>query len=225
MNQLQINFESERPTVSARELHHFLESDTPFRLWFPRMTDYGFLENIDYTPYEFVHPQNNQSTIDYQVVIDMAKEISMIQRTEKGKEVRRYFIEVEKEWNSPEKIMQRALMIANKEIGKLKLLNDELKPKADFFDQVADSKNAIDMLQVAKVLNIRGLGRNKIFEILRDEKILMSDNLPYQKYIDCGYFRTIEQKYSKNGETHINFKTLVYQKGLDFIRRLVSHYE
>lgn len=93
-----------------------------------------------------------------------------------------------------------------------------LLPKADFFDAVTDSKTAIPVGDVAKVLGM-GIGRNKLFEFLRDEKILTYDNRPYQKYIDQGYFRVVEQKYEKNGEVCINIKTLVFQKGIDFIRK------
>lgn len=100
-----------------------------------------------------------------------------------------------------------------------------LKPKADFFDAVANSKTAIQIGDVAKVLNIRGIGRNKLFEILRKEKILMNDNLPYQTYIDRGYFRVIEQKYNVGAEVRINFKTLVYQRGVNFIRKKVEDHQ
>lgn len=101
----------------------------------------------------------------------------------------------------------------------LALENKELKPKADFFDAVTDSKDAIPMADVAKVLDM-GIGRNKLFEFLRSRNILMSDNRPYQKYVDAGYFRVVEQKYDKGyGEIGINIKTLVFQKGIDYIRR------
>ena len=93
-----------------------------------------------------------------------------------------------------------------------------LLPKAEFFDAVTDSKQAIPIGDVAKILDM-GIGRNKLFEFMREEKILMPDNRPYQKYIDSGYFRVVEQKYEKNGDTYINLKTLVFQKGVDFIRK------
>ena len=95
---------------------------------------------------------------------------------------------------------------------------DVLLPKAEFFDAVTDSKQAIPIGDVAKILDM-GIGRNKLFEFMRDAKILMPDNRPYQKYIDAGYFRVVEQKYEKNGDTYINLKTLVFQKGIDFIRK------
>lgn len=99
----------------------------------------------------------------------------------------------------------------------------ELAPKADFYDAVAGSSTAISIGDMAKVLNIRGMGRNKLFLKLRDDGILDNRNIPYQNYIDRGYFRVIEQKYTTpDGETHITFKTLVYQRGLDYVRKVVS---
>lgn len=125
--------------------------------------------------------------------------------------------------------MARALTIAQQTIERrnfvIKMLEkdtERMRPKEEFYDAVAGSKTAIEMAAVAKVLNFNGIGRNKLFEILRDERILQSDNIPYQKYIDNGWFRTIEQKYSKDGETYINIKTLVYQKGVDGIRKILE---
>ncbi len=96
------------------------------------------------------------------------------------------------------------------------------RPKVEFFDAVASSKDAIEMGRVAKVLGIRGLGRNKLFALLREKGVLMSGNIPYQEYVDRGYFRVLEQKYvTPDGETRISIKALVYQRGLDYIRRLL----
>lgn len=96
-------------------------------------------------------------------------------------------------------------------------------PKIEFYDAVAGSKDAIEMQYVAKVLSIKGMGRNNLFEFLRNKGILDRNNIPYQRYIDQGYFRTIEQKWhTPTGETKINIKTLVYQKGIDFIRKLIK---
>lgn len=96
----------------------------------------------------------------------------------------------------------------------------EAKPKVEFFDAVAGSNDAIEIASVAKVLGIKGMGRNNLFSFLRDKKILMNNNQPYQTYVDRGYFRVLEQKFEKpTGETCINIKTLVYQSGIEFIRR------
>ncbi|MBP5298669.1 MAG: phage antirepressor [Lachnospiraceae bacterium] len=111
------------------------------------------------------------------------------------------------------------LLIQNNE---LQLANQEMKPKAEFFNAVAGSKKAMSMEEVAKILSYPGIGRNKLFEILRNQNILQSDNIPYQKYIDSGYFRVIEQKYNVGDEVRINIKTLVFQKGVDFIRKTLD---
>lgn len=111
------------------------------------------------------------------------------------------------------------LLIQNNE---LQLATQEMKPKAEFFDAVAGSKKAMSMEEVAKILSYPGIGRNKLFEILRNQNILQSDNIPYQKYIDSGYFRVIEQKYNVGDEVRINIKTLVFQKGVDFIRKTLD---
>ena len=215
-----VNMETE--TVSARELHEKLKIETPFRKWFPSMCEYGFVDGIDYTLDKFVHPQNGQETADYDVKFDMAKQICMIQRTEEGKKCRQYFIELEKAWNTPEQIMARALKLADRTINSLRIENEMMKPKAAFFDAVADSKTAVSMNEVSKVLDIKGIGRNKLFEILRDKHVLDRRNIPYQKYVDLGWFRVIEQHYSRNGEEQISFKTLVYQKGVEAIRKLLE---
>ena len=101
--------------------------------------------------------------------------------------------------------------------------NERMKPKEEFFDTVTDSKDAIDMGQVAKVLNYPKIGRNKLFEILRENGILQQNNQPYQTYIDRGYFRVVEQKFEPTpGEIRINIKTLVFQKGIDYIRKILD---
>ena len=116
----------------------------------------------------------------------------------------------------------RAYADAVEQKEQLALENKELKPKAEFFDAVTDSKDAIPMADVAKVLDM-GIGRNKLFDFLRKNNILMANNQPYQKYIDAGYFRVIEQRFDRGyGDVGINIKTLVFQKGVDFIRRKLS---
>lgn len=98
---------------------------------------------------------------------------------------------------------------------------EEMKPKAEFFDAVADSKTAISMNEVSKVLGIKGYGRNNLFEFLRNNGILDRWNVPYQRYIDARWFRVVEQKYMKNGEPFVSTKTLVYQKGVEAIRKKI----
>lgn len=122
---------------------------------------------------------------------------------------------------TPEQIVAQALIVANNIIQEKDRLLAEQKPKVEFFDAVANSKTALPMDRVAKVLDM-GIGRNKLFEILRDKKILDRSNIPYQTYVDRGYFRVVEQKYTKpTGETVVTTKTLVYQRGVDYIRKIV----
>ena len=220
---LKINYDADRITLSARNLHDFLELTERFSSWFERMKQYGFVENQDYLGRKVFNTLARQELQDYEITLDMAKEIAMLQRNERGKEARQYFIEVEKQWNSPERIIARGLIESQKMIENLNQQVIEMKPKAEFFDAVASSKTAIQMADVAKVLDYPGYGRNRLFEFLRNKKVLMHNNQPYQKYIDCGYFRVVEQKYTKpNSETAINIKTLVYQKGVNYIKKLLD---
>lgn len=107
------------------------------------------------------------------------------------------------------------------ELQKQRLI--EQAPKVEFFDDVAGSSDTIDMKEAAKVLNIKGFGRNNLFEFLRNQNVLDRNNQPYQKYVDTGYFRVIESKFTlPTGEIKISLKTVVFQKGLDFIRRLIK---
>lgn len=112
MNELlKVNYNADRVTLSARELHNFLELTERFGNWFERMKQYGFVENQDYVGRKVFNPLARQELQDYEISLDMAKEIAMIQRNEKGKQARQYFIEVEKQWNSPERIIARGLDI------------------------------------------------------------------------------------------------------------------
>ena len=229
MNELlQINNENQR--ISARSLHENLKISTRFNDWFPRMVEYGFVEGTDfYSKMSKTLDGTGRPSTDYEITIDMAKEICMIQRTPEGKQCRQYLIDLEKAWNTPELIMARALKVAEQTINNLsrkaevlQLQVNDMKPKAEFFDAVADSKTAMSMNDVAKVLEIKGYGRNKLFEFLREKGVLDRYNVPYQKYVDCGWFRVIEQKYMKNGEPQVTTKTLVYQKGVNAIRKMLN---
>lgn len=116
----------------------------------------------------------------------------------------------------------KELVTVVEENERLSLENKEMKPKAEFFDEVAESKDAISIGDLAKVLAVKGMGRNNLFEFLRNNKVLMENNVPYQKYVDCNYFRVIEQKYMRHGEPCIGIKTLVYQRGVDYVRKLLK---
>ena len=119
-----------------------------------------------------------------------------------------------------------ALMLAAKQAEQIEqqtALIEAQKPKVEFYEAVTGSTDTIDIGSAAKVLNIKGIGRNTLFEILREKGILDARNRPYQSVCDRGYFRVIESTYTKpDGSTHINLKTVVYQKGLDYIRKLLE---
>lgn len=225
MNEL-LKVNAENQTVSARDLHDALEATERFSTWFERFS-VGFVEGEDYTTVnKLTQVQNNggiqeRVLTDHECTVDMAKHICLMSRTEKGKECRQYLIDLEKAWNTPEQVMARALKLADQTIASLNKTIETMKPKVEFFEAVTDSKDAISMADVAKVLDFGG-GRNTLFKILRQEKILQKDNRPYQEYIDRGFFRVVEQKYDKGyGETGINIKTLVFQKGVEYIRKLL----
>lgn len=236
MNDLiKIEIKDNQQLVSGRDLHSFLEIGTRYNDWINRIVEkYDFTENKDFIAItqKRVTAQGNETEFEnHLMTIAMAKEISMVANTEKGKLARQYFIKCEEAWNSPEMILARANQIQAKMIEdstkKIQLLEtkiEEMQPKADFYDDVADSTNTCDMQTVAKTLNFKGVGRNTLFEILRDSKILQYDNIPYQKYVDRGWFRLIETKYhdKKTSEPRINFKTVVFQKGIEKISNLLK---
>lgn len=218
------------PIVSGRDLHEFLEVDTPYRLWFPRMIEYGFEENRDYTPYNFVHPQNKQEITDHVLKIDMAKEISMIQRNEKGKEARQYFIAVEREYNSPEKLMARALRIADETINRLSLVTKkqeqvigELKPKADYVDSILKNPGLVTITQIAKDYGMSGSSLNKKLNELGVQYKQSDQWLLYRKYQDKGYtFSETMEIVRSDGRPDVKMNTKWTQKGRLFLYELLK---
>lgn len=191
MNELfNVTTNCDKLTLSARELHKELNVTDRFTRWFERMGEYGFEENIDFTSVKSSTLVNNGATRelqDYRITLDMAKEIAMLQRNEKGKEIRKKLIELEKAWNSPEKVMARALDIAHKTIANLQIENEEMKPKALFADTVAASDSSILVGQEAKLISQSGckMGQNRFFAWLRENGYLCSKgenyNMPTQK--------------------------------------------
>ena len=206
--------DSERITVSARDLHEALEVKTQFKDWFPRMCEYGFEDGKDFCSF-LSESTGGRPSQDAQITVDMAKEIAMLQRTEKGKEVRKYFIQVEKEWNSPERVMARALEIAHKTIATLELENNKMKSKALFADAVASSKTSILIGQLAKILTQNGyqIGQNRLFEKLRNEGFLSSRkgadwNMPQQRFVEQGLFEIKESTHIDGNGVNVTTKTV-----------------
>jgi len=203
MNELiKIDYSNDRPAVSARELHEFLEVGARFNDWFSRMCEYGFTEGQDY--YSILSNRSDglpgKPRQDAALSIDMAKEICMLQRNEKGKIARQYFLQLEKDWNSPEKVMARALRIADK---RLKMLEDKVeadRPKVLFADSVTASKSSILVGEMAKLLKQNGMetGQNRFFETLREKGYLIKRkgtdyNMPTQKSMELGLFEVKER--------------------------------
>lgn len=216
--------EDGQQVVSGRELHEFLQIGTEYRKWFPRMCEYGFTENVDFIRVyqKCLTLGGEQEIVNHKLTVSMAKELAMLARNEQGKKARQYFIQVETAWNTPEQVMARALQLAQKTINNFQVQIETMKPKVEFYDEIVSSTDTIDIAELAKTLNIKGIGRNKLFEFLRAEKILNGKNIPYQTYVDRGYFRTIETTYNKGGIIKIHIKTVVFQKGVDFVRRLLK---
>ena len=225
-NLIPISYDNEQPTVSARQLHEFLGIDTPYRLWFPRMCEYGFSEEVDYTPYNFVHPQNRQPIIDHRLSIPMAKEICMIQRSEKGKQARLYFIGVENAWNTPEIVMARALKLAEGSIATLRLVNSKLsvanaimQPKAEYFDELVDRNLLTNFRDTAKELKV---GEKNFVTFLLEKKFIYRDNRGRIKPFadkNGGLFEIKEAKNDKTG--WVGTQTLITPKGRETFRLLL----
>lgn len=222
--------ESLEPMVSGRELHKQLEVQSNYTTWFDRMKDYGFTENADYVvcfPNLESEGRGGQNKVDHLIKLDMAKEICMIQRTERGKQARQYFIQVEKDYNSPEKIMARALRIAEQELSNLKITVteqakriEESRPKVLFAESVSASDTSILIGDLAKLLKQNGYdtGQKRLFEELRQRSFLMktgsSKNLPTQKAMELGLFEVKESTINNpDGSVRVTKTTKVTGKG------------
>lgn len=236
MNELiKVDYSTDRPTVSARELHGFLQVETPYHKWFPRMCEYGFTENQDFSVMDiFVHnPAGGpQSMKDAQLTIDMAKEICMLQRNEKGKQARQYFIQLEKDWNSPEKVMARALQIADRKIHALESEIESNRPKVLFADAVATAKTSILIGELAKLLKqngVKDMGQNRLFDWMRNNGYLIRRkgtdyNMPTQYSMERGLMEIKETSVSHaDGHVSITKTPKITGKGQQyFINRLMK---
>ena len=213
--------DSHEPVVSGRQLHEALGVKTKYADWFNRMIEYGFTENQD-----FLLLKNEQQTgrgghnkVDHIIKLDMAKEIAMIQRTELGKQVRQYFIQVEKDFNSPEKIMARALLMADKKVHKLEAQIEADKPKVLFADAVSASHSSILVGDLAKLISQNGykIGGNRLFVWLRENGYLIkrkgSDwNMPTQRSMEMKLFE-IKESTITHPDGHISVSKTVKVTG------------
>lgn len=222
MNEIiRVNYETDEPTVSARSLYEGLEIKKRFSSWFESNSQ-GFIEGEDFTSVLSGTVVNNgahRDLQDYLLSVDMAKHICLMSRTDKGKQCRQYLIDLEKAWNTPEQVMARALKLADKAIKNLELTIEEQRPLVDFANKVSDISNLIDMGKMAKLLKDEhiNIGRNRLFEWLRRKEILMKNNMPYQRYIDGGYFQVKESVYETPYGSKTQQTTYVTGRGQIYI--------
>lgn len=228
--------QTNEPVVSARLLHKELGVKTRFSQWVEQNFKM-FEEGEDFSPVVTTTPQNQhggtQELQDFAVKLDMAKHLAMISKTPKGREVRSYFIQVEKEYNSPEKVMARALLMANNKVLTLETQVEELKPKALFADAVAASKTSILIDELAKILrqNNVEIGQNRLYDYLRNNGYLhrkgSQRNLPTQRYMEMGLFEIKESTHTNpDGTVLITKTTKVTGKGQQyFINKFLAEEE
>lgn len=224
MNELiKVDYSGEKPAVSARELHEFLDVGSDYSHWFKRMCEYGFTEGQDFSSF-LTESTGGRPAQDAALSIDMAKEICMLQRNEKGKIARQYFLQLERDWNSPEKVMARALQIADRKIKALEISNSALstsleiaRPKAEYFDQLVERGTLLSLRESAKEL---GIPPKKFVEELLARKYLYRGKngklLPYEEK-NNGLFELKESVNTATGWS--GTQTLTTPKGRDLFRQ------
>lgn len=252
LNQSAINGETVQ-TVNARELHAFLGNGDMFANWIKnRIEKYGFVENQDFLSFleTTKKPSGGRPSREYYITLDMAKELAMVENNDKGREARKYFIECEKQLKqvfSPKQKfllnileaddeLSRAVAINQYEVGYVKPLENKvveqeeqitiLQPKGKFYDAVTQSETLLDIGEVSKLLNYKGLGRNNLFRYLRENSVLNNKNLPYQTYIDRGYFKIVESSWVNPSTklVEVSLKTVMFQKGIDWLDKMLSEH-
>ena len=222
--------------VSARDLHKFLEITERFSSWFERMLQYGFVENIDYQGCEFFNTLANQTLTDYAITFDCAKEISMIQRSKKGKEAREYFIECEKQLRRGKfalpttyKEALQSLLIEVEAKERLQVQNElqakELEkqaPKVAYYDEVLTSQSTYNANQIAKEFGMSAVTLNKKLHDLKVQYKQGGQWLLYHPHQNKGYTKTVTYTYTDSkGETCTNSSTVWTEKGRAFIHSIL----
>ncbi|ADZ11408.1 Phage anti-repressor protein [Riemerella anatipestifer RA-GD] len=231
---IKITEQNGQQAVSARELHSFLEIDSRFDIWIKRMFEYGFIENVDYQClYKNVQmPNGGQRQVldDYALTLDTAKEISMLQRSEKGKQARRYFIECEKKLRTgayalPQTFAE-ALKLAAQQAERLELQQAELKkqaPKVAYYEEVLQSESTYNTNQIAKELGMSAITLNKKLQDLKVQYRQGGTWLLYHKYQNKGYTKTKTHTYTDTkGATQTSMQTVWTEKGRLFIHEALS---
>ena len=221
--------ENNEPVIDGRELHKFLQVNSNYTTWFKRMCEYGFSEDVDFFP-KMEESIGGRPAVNHVLTLDMAKEIAMVQRNERGKLARQHFIEIEKKWNSPEKVMARALIMANNNIIELKDTIQLLEPKAKFADAVSGSPTSIPVGDLAKMMKQNGIdiGQNKLFAWLRKNGWLMNTkdswNMPTQRGMNMKLFEIKEMSCNDQlGYARLYKKPVVTGKGqIYFLNKMLE---
>lgn len=231
MNELiKVDYSTDRPTVSARELHEFLEVKTAYKDWFPRMCEYGFTEGQDFCSF-LSESTGGRPAQDAQLTIDMAKELCMLQRNERGKQARQYFIQLEKDWNSPEKVMARALQIADQKLHMLAAQVEEMRPHALLGRAITTADTSILIGDFAKILRQNGvlMGAKRLFVWMRENGYLIKRkgtdwNLPTQRSMEMGLFEIKESVHiDGNGCNRITRTPKLTGKGQEYFIEKFLH--
>lgn len=259
MEQLIIINEEDR-TTTARELYEFLElNPSHYSKWVKRnIVDNQFaVENTDFIllALQGEYSGRGQKATDYKLSIDFAKKLCMVSKSARGEQARNYFIEVEKQYQQLTTVPEIPPMVSEylalseedraiafftktKEVRQLTehnteltTANEEMKPKAEFYDVVANSENWLSMQDVANIINLKRYGRNNLFKFLVKNEILVDSRTPYRRFVEACYFKVIESPYeyymkgNKEKKSGINTKVVVSQRGLDYIVKLLRKKE
>ena len=213
---------SDRPTVLGRDLHAMLEVEARYNDWFPRMCEYGFEEGKDFYSFLSKTPEGGRPKQEHQLTIAMAKELCMLQRTEKGKQCRQYFIQVEEAWNTPEQLMARALRVADETIKSLTAELESAAPKVQYFDTLVDRNLLTNFRDTAKELHV---APKAFINFLLEKGYIYRDNKsrlrPYQAHAEKGLFEVKEFASEFNNKAGI--QTLITPKGRETFRLLVGN--
>ena len=213
---------SDRPTVLGRDLHEMLEVETRYNDWFPRMCEYGFEEGKDFYSFLSKNPEGGRPKQEHQLTIAMAKELCMLQRSEKGKQCRQYLIAIEEAWNTPEQVMARALRVADETIKSLTAELESAAPKVQYFDTLVDRNLLTNFRDTAKELHV---APKAFINFLLEKGYIYRDNKsrlrPYQAHAEKGLFEVKEFASEFNNKAGI--QTLVTPKGRETFRLLVGN--
>lgn len=224
MNELlTINFDNQ--TISARELHDKVGSSERFSTWFERQLQYGFEEDIDYVGCKTFNTLAHQELQDFNVSIDMAKQICMIQKNDKAKQIRQYLINLERAWNTPEQVMARALKMADATIKELSLKVEEMKPKADYCEKILESTNTMLVTQIAQDYGMSAIAFNKILHEFGIQRKVNGQWILYEPYLSKKYTKSHTHSYERtDGSKGSRPNTEWTQEGRKFLYHFLKEH-